>query len=140
LRQLHPLNQMPLSRVLAHTLPEFDAALQAALASGGKVFVLFTGAADPASGASWCPDCVDAKPALSAALEEAGAAGATTLVEVPLARAEYRGNAAHWARVHASVRLRAIPTLFKWGKAAKVGELVEGQCKDAASVRELVLE
>ena len=132
---------MPLKKILAHTLPEFDAALKLALsAEGARVFVLFTGGVDAATGASWCPDCVDAKPTLAAALEEAGAAGEVALVEVPLAREGYRGNPEHWARKHAGVRLKAIPTLFRWGKAAQVGALVEGQCKDAAAVRELVLE
>ena len=130
---------MPLTRLIANNAGEFDALLKQALAAGGKVFVLFTGGLDAATGKSWCPDCVDAKGPISAALEEAGAAGAVSLVEVPLVRAEYKGHADHWARTHAGVKLKAIPTLIKWGKVAKVGELVEGECSEA-NVRELVLE
>ena len=154
---------MPLSRVaVGDSAAAFDAALAAALATGARVFVLFTGAGSP----SWCPDCETAKPLLAATLEEAGGAGAVALLEVPLARAGYSGNAAHWARAHAGVKLQRIPTLAKWcaggeraaraarraprphatpprpprGKAKKVAEIVEGECGEAARVRELVLE
>jgi hypothetical protein len=135
---------MPLKRLLAHSLVEFDALLKEALATagaaaGGKVFVLFTGASG-ADGASWCPDCNECKPAVGAALAAAGEEGEVALVEVPLVRAEYRGNPEHWARKHAAVKLKAIPTLLRWGKVAKVAELVEGECADEARVKELVLE
>jgi hypothetical protein len=131
---------MPLTRVTVSSLAEFDAALAAALATpGARVFTLFSGATT-ASGASWCPDCDAAKPALAAAFDAAGATGAVTLITAPLVQAEYKGNAAHWARAHARVKLQRIPTLHKWGAAKKVGELVEGDCADEERVRELVLE
>jgi thiol-disulfide isomerase/thioredoxin len=138
-RRLALAATVPACAQLTSNYPSFSAftgeSLLLAVNSAPAVY-----AVDPATGASWCPDCVDSKPTLNAALEEAGAGGAVTLLEVPLARAEYKGNPEHWARKHAGVRLKAIPTLFRWGKAAKVGELVEGQCMDAASVRDLVLE
>lgn len=132
---------MPLRRVLVSSLAEFDTLLKESLArAGSKTVVLFTGALDEATGKSWCPDCSDSKAGINAALEEAGSEGDVSLLEVPLVRSEYRGNAAHWARVHPAVKLRAIPTLCLWGKTAKVAELVEGECMDAARVREMVLE
>ncbi len=38
----------------------FDAAMAELARSGGRVFVLFTGAKD-ATGVSWCPDCTRAE-------------------------------------------------------------------------------
>ena len=62
-----------------------------------------------------------------------------TLVEAPLARAEYKGNAAHWARVHPGAKLQRIPTLFRWGAGKKpIAALVEEQAKVAGLVAELV--
>jgi hypothetical protein len=126
-------------RITAATQAAFEAALSSALKAepASRVFVLFTGSSD-ASGHSWCPDCNDCKPLLKSVFEEAGAG--TTLVEVPLERSEYSGNAKHWARVHPSSKLQRIPTLMKWGKVNKVAELVEGECADASRVRELVLD
>jgi len=89
---------------------------------------------------SWCPDCADSKPLLEATFAEAGRVAELTLIEVPLVRAEYRGNAEHWARTLAGVKLQRIPTLMKMGAKAKVAELVEGECADAARVRQLVLD
>ena len=132
--------KMPLRRLLAKNLGEFETLLKESITSGARVFVLFTGDADPATGKSWCPDCNDSKPLLNATLEEAGGAGEVALVEVPLVRAEYKGNPDHWARKHAAAKLKAIPTLMRWGAVAKVGELVEGECMDAERVRELIME
>jgi hypothetical protein len=118
---------------------EFDSALATALASGSRVFVLFTGAAVE-GGASWCKDCEDCKPMLKAMFAEAGSIRATTLIEVPLAREGYKGNAANWARVHTSVKLTAVPTIMRWGKVKKLAELVDLECKDAGRVRDLVVD
>ena len=134
---------MPLRKYLANGLAEFDHLLKEALSvsasNGGKVFVLFTGEAG-SDGVSWCPDCQDCKPLLKSVFEEAGGAGDVSFIEVPLIRSEYKGNAEHWARKHASVKLAKIPTLIRWGKVNKVAECVEGECSDAARVRELVLD
>jgi hypothetical protein len=114
----------------------FDEALSSALSSSKSVFVLFTGAGVP----SWCPDCEDCKPLVKSVFEEAGGSRDVTLIEVPLARETYRGNAGHWARTHAAIKLQRIPTLARWGKAKKMAELVEGECADAGKVKELVLD
>ena len=125
---------MPLTRVNASSLAEFDAALAAALATPGeRVFTLFSGKD------GWCPDCEAAAPTLEAVFAEAGAGAAVTLITAKLVRDEYKGNASHWARAHARVKLARIPTLHKWGAAKKVAELVEGECADAERVRELVV-
>ena len=103
----------------------------------GTLLALFCGAHDQADGSSWCPDCNDAEPVIEAAL--AAAEGDITLVSVELARAEYKGNPNHWARVHAGVKLKAVPTLYRWGNGKKpVASLVEAQAKEAPLVEELI--
>jgi hypothetical protein len=131
-----------LIRVVASTPSAFDSALKehaaAMKAAGGKLFVLFTGAKE--NGVSWCPDCNDASPILDSVLSSSASTVPTTLLEVPLVRSEYKGNADHWARKHASAKLQRIPTLMRWGNKGKTGELIEDGCKDKALVEELVLE
>ena len=120
------------------------AALDAALASLGAeapkvaVYVLFSGAKSAETGASWCPDCVAAEPVLDRALAAGGSA--TALVYVPLERAEYRGNEAHWARMHPTFRLERIPTIFKMGATAQrsISQLVEAQCLDESLAADFV--
>ena len=130
---------MPLTKLIASSAAEYAAHFAAAVATGKPVFALFTGAAGE-DGKSWCPDCSEAKPLLEATFAEAGRAAELTLIEVPLVRAEYRGNAEHWARTMAGVKLQRIPTLMKMGAKVKVAELVEGECGDVARVREPVLD
>ena len=136
---LLPRSTMPLTKLVALNAAEYASHFAAAAAGGKPVFALFTGSAAE-DGRSWCPDCEDAKPLLGATFAEAGRAAELTLIEVPLVRAEYKGNAAHWARALAGVKLQRIPTLMKMGAKGKVAELVEGECADAARVRELVLD
>ena len=101
------------------------------------LLALFFGARDQPDGSSWCPDTNDAHPVIEAAL--AAVDGNVTLVEVPLPRAEYKGNAAHWARKHAGVQLQRIPTLYRWGAGtAPVRALVEEQAKVEKLVAELL--
>jgi hypothetical protein len=130
------------NRVVVRAPGDFDAALAAALAAPAptRVFAYFTGEKDASTGVSWCPDCVDAAPIVDAVLAEAAAAGPITLLECPVARSEYRGVPTHPYRVHGGIKLARIPTLMRWGKKAKTGELVEDACKDADAVRELVGE
>ena len=119
---------------------DFDAALASALSSGTtRVFALFTGA-PMENGDSWCKDCVECKPMVKAMFAEAGVIRDTTLIEIPLARDGYKGNAQNWARVHAGVKLTAVPTIMRWGKVKKLAECIDSECKDAGKVRELVVD
>jgi thiol-disulfide isomerase/thioredoxin len=129
---------MAVTKTIITSQRELDAQI-AEQGSGSKsVFVLFSGAVVPATGKSWCPDCVDAEPVIAGALEKAAESRDVVLLYIPLVREEYRGNAAHWARVHPSFKLERIPTLYKWGKTRAVGSLVEEQCKDAELVADFV--
>lgn len=81
--------------VTANTEAEFNAAVEAH-AGKAALFALFTGAVVPTTGRSWCPDCVEADPVLHAVFDKTEEP--TVLIQVPLVREEYKGNAAHWAR------------------------------------------
>jgi len=127
---------MGLTRETASTRAELSAATAAAAASGARVLLLFCGAVDPATGHSWCSDCVAAEPVLEAALAAAAAAaGARPLhvVEVPLVRADFKGVASHWAR-GAPYGVSRVPALCRWGAARVTAALFEDECKDAAGV------
>lgn len=128
-------------RIVVSQQAQFESALASeaqAAAGKGTLFVLFTGESG-ADGKSWCPDCNDAKPTIESVLIEASKQhGGVTLLEVPLVRQEYKGNASHWARTHAGAKLQRIPTLMRWGAKSKTGELVEGDCRNIALVRELM--
>jgi thiol-disulfide isomerase/thioredoxin len=125
------------TKTVVHTQAELDEKL----AAGGdaNTFVLFSGAVVPSTGQSWCPDCVEAEPVITAALNKAADGAKIELLYVPLVREEYRGNAAHWARVHPTFKLERIPTLYKMNKTGTkaLGSLVEDQCKDASLLEDL---
>ena len=83
------------SHIEVSTKAELDAAV-AANSSKKATFILFGGAVVPETGASWCPDCIEADPVIEKAFEKFEGDG--IVIKVPLVRADYKGNAAHWAR------------------------------------------
>jgi len=125
---------MGLTRTTASSRAEVAAAVAAASGAGARVVLLFCGAAD-ASGHSWCSDCVEAEPTLAAALAAAAAAGGRPLavVDVPLARADFKGVPSHWARAP-PFGVARVPALCRWGAARVTAALFEDECKDAAGV------
>lgn len=127
-------------KLVVSTQAELDEKIaDASAAAGTTTFVCFSGAVVEGTGKSWCPDCVDAEPVIYGALNKATESGPVQLIYVPLVRDEYKGNAAHWARVHPTFKLERIPTLYRLGKTGKaIGSLVEDQCKDAALLEEFV--
>ena len=71
----------------------FKAAFQAKAASGEKFVVIFTGTINEATGESWCPDCVVAKPNI-ARIVEAGSSDKAFLKGI-VSRNEWMGNKDH---------------------------------------------
>ena len=55
-----------------------------------------------------------------------------------LTTSSYKGNAQYPYRVHPKLLLKAIPTLYRWGKQGPVGSLVEGQILDVELLGALV--
>eukprot|EP00455_Lapot_gusevi_P012422 TRINITY_DN1588_c0_g1_i1.p2 TRINITY_DN1588_c0_g1~~TRINITY_DN1588_c0_g1_i1.p2 ORF type:complete len:136 (-),score=36.78 TRINITY_DN1588_c0_g1_i1:35-442(-) len=127
-------------KVVVQDPSQFDstiASLQNDAAIVKNLYVLVTGAVDPATGHSWCPDCVRADPVIMNHLSNIED---VTLVECPVLRANYRGNPQYPYRVHPQLRLQAVPTLYRWGKNGPVRSLVEDQCADAGLLEALTEE
>lgn len=90
----------------------------------GALLLYVTGAASPyTDGASWCPDCVDAKPAVLKGFQllkeryhngDANAPAANTVffVEAPVERSAYRGNPDYPYRTHEFLKIAGVPTVF----------------------------
>ncbi|XP_074658113.1 thioredoxin domain-containing protein 17-like [Tubulanus polymorphus] len=96
------------------------------------LFVLFTGAADPASGESWCPDCVKADPVIERNLAH--------LPEDSVFVKCIVGDRPTWKdpqnefRKHPKTLIKGIPTLLKWGTAERLGD---SQCANDDLVKML---
>lgn len=79
------------------------------------------------TGKSWCPDCTAAEPLIETALEDLPSG--YTFLEVPVVREEYK-KPDFVLRTHAQVKLRCVPTLFKWSAAGPGESLDDSQCMD----------
>ena len=55
---------MPCKQVACEGTDELFSKLAENEGANGNVYVLFTGKEDPATGESWCPDCVKGKTVL----------------------------------------------------------------------------
>ncbi|MCS6969770.1 MAG: DUF953 domain-containing protein [Planctomycetota bacterium] len=103
------------------------------LAQDSALF-LFFGSEDPATGVSWCPDCVLADPVLRATI--AAVAPELTVYECPVGpRAAWKGVETHPYRQHPAFRVQRIPTLVHFQHGLERGRLVEGACADAQAIR-----
>ncbi|RKP24717.1 hypothetical protein SYNPS1DRAFT_2118, partial [Syncephalis pseudoplumigaleata] len=70
------------------------------------------GSPSPATGLSWCPDCVDADPHIRTAIE---ALPDSLLILCPVGdRAAWKNQPQHPYRCHPAIALTAIPTLIRW--------------------------
>ena len=116
---------MPIHR---QTLPtDAKAALDRVKAERGAALFLFFGAEDPATGESWCPDCVTAEPVLRAAC--ARQRPDLVLNECPIGqRCDWKNQSAHPFRLDPDFRLARIPTLLLIEDGCETGRLVEGDC------------
>jgi hypothetical protein len=85
---------------------------------------------------SGCPDCVVAEPYIKTALTSLASSGDVLLVECPVLRSEYKGNPEYAYRVHPSLRITEVPTLFRWGKGKPVGKLQGSALENAETIVE----
>lgn len=103
------------------------AALDRLKADRGTALFLFFGAEDPATGTSWCPDCVTADPVLRAAC--ATQRPDLVLNECPVGqRSEWKNRPEHPYRLDPDFRVARIPTLLLIEDGCEAGRLVEGDC------------
>ena len=93
-----------------------------------KLFVQVVASDDPATGESWCGDCRRAKQPMHEALSQV--AGHVVVLNCPVTRAEYKGNAEHPYRTDERLQLTAVPTLYRWTADGPTDVLVEGDCSD----------
>lgn len=122
---------MPIVRLSAPT--DLDPALARLQSTGASALFLFFGSEDPATGASWCPDCVTADPVLRAAC--ARLRPDLILHECPVGqRSAWKNQPQHPYRLHPLARLARIPTLVWVEGGVERGRLVEGDCADPAKV------
>ena len=126
-----------LTRVVARSRADVASAI-ASSPPGARVLLLFCGEKG-AGGESWCSDCVEAEPALDAALAESAAERPILVVDVPLPRAEFKGVASHWARA-APFGVGRVPALCRWGAAKVTAAIFEDECKSKANVLEFLAE
>eukprot|EP00030_Apusomonadida_sp_AF-17_P008113 a846922_27.p1 GENE.a846922_27~~a846922_27.p1 ORF type:complete len:160 (+),score=55.38 a846922_27:71-481(+) len=97
-------------------------------------FCIFFGSEDPGTGESWCSDCVVADPLIRSSIRKL--APSATLFECPVGdRAAYKGMADHAYRVHAQIKLQAVPQFMCWTARGPIGgALVEEECHTAENV------
>eukprot|EP00043_Microstomoeca_roanoka_P011348 m.107056 g.107056 ORF g.107056 m.107056 type:complete len:126 (+) comp15172_c0_seq2:218-595(+) len=101
---------------------------------GGRVFVFCTGA-DDASGTSWCPDCVRAKPVVNEAMEKFSNENDVFIICDVGDRPTWK-DPNNVFRQDPKFRIKSVPTLLVWDTPMR---LVEGECADARKL-ELLFE
>ncbi|MBA3708555.1 MAG: DUF953 domain-containing protein [Planctomycetes bacterium] len=116
------------------TPAEAGSALESVQDRQGSALFLFFGSEDPATGQSWCPDCVTADPVLRRACSELRPG--IPLHECPVGlRADWKNQPAHAYRLHPAFHLERIPTLVLIEGGCERGRLVEGDCADRERVK-----
>ena len=117
-------------------LDEVLTAAEAGRPAGARVYVLVEGARDPATGISWCSDCVTAEPVIERVFAEAKER--VSLVRAEVQRAAYKGNAQHPFRTHPQLQLQRIPTLYRFKAGLVEDQLIETELHDVDKVRKFV--
>ena len=112
----------------------FPAILEENLAKP-SLSVIFTGDIDPATGKSWCPDCVAADPVIDLFLEDQKN---NTVLVCLVKREGYKGNPDHPYRTHPLIKLQSIPTLIQFKNGKEVGRCVERECRNEDSLYALM--
>ncbi|KAJ1727436.1 hypothetical protein LPJ61_004569 [Coemansia biformis] len=109
---------------------DFDDIVARALGESRNVFVLFFGREQPASGVSWCPDCVIADPIVRRAIAKVEG---SLLLEVPVDPRSDAASPANVFRERKDVRLDRVPALLRWTAAGpSQRRLVEDECREAS--------
>ncbi|XP_042298384.1 thioredoxin domain-containing protein 17 [Sceloporus undulatus] len=97
------------------------------------VFAYFSGDKDPASGGSWCPDCVKAEPIVRSQLPQLPEGAVFIYCQV--------GQREYWKDPNNEFRrvlkLTGVPTLLRYGTPQK---LVEEECFKPDLIRMLFTE
>ena len=100
-------------------------------AKSSSLFVLLVASADPQTGRSWCPDCVSVRDMLTAKFGALPPEAA--VIEAPVTRAEWAGNAAHPYRQQ-PFGATGVPCLLRLGPGGVESKLTEGELLDEAAL------
>ncbi|KAA0184142.1 hypothetical protein HAZT_HAZT008045 [Hyalella azteca] len=113
-------------------LDEYKEKLESLSSSGKTIIAMFSGGKDPATGQSWCPDCVVAQPVVDKAVSQASEDFIYVYCSV--------GGRDFWKdkncvfRTDPSLKLKSVPTLIKVGTPQR---LEEAQCANPKLVEML---
>ncbi|KAF8923777.1 Thioredoxin domain-containing protein 17 [Dissophora ornata] len=95
---------------------------------GKDVFVYFYASIDPATGKSWCPDCVTAGPIVE---ERFSKLDNVVFVDAPVGDRPTWKDPNHFLRHDKVIKITAVPTLVHWNT---LSQLVENDCEDLAKL------
>ena len=87
---------------------KFDEAFKAQAGKDEKFIVILTGSINEETNESWCPDCVEAKPAIQKLVD----AGSRPIVKGIVTRDEWRGNASHPYKVSPVLKAAGVPSVI----------------------------
>ncbi|KAF8937783.1 hypothetical protein BGZ47_008861 [Haplosporangium gracile] len=96
------------------------------------VFVYFYASIDPATGKSWCPDCVTAGPIIEEYFSKIDNA---VLIDAPVGDRPKWKDPNHFLRHDSVVKITAVPTLVHWSTKS---QLVENDCEDLTKLDKFV--
>ncbi|KAF9350100.1 Thioredoxin domain-containing protein 17 [Mortierella sp. AD094] len=99
---------------------------------GKEVFVYYYASIDPATGKSWCPDCVTAGPIVQ---ERFSKLDNVVFVDAPVGDRPTWKDPNHPYRHDKVVKISAVPTLVHWNTKS---QLVENDCEDLAKLDEFL--
>ncbi|KAF9094474.1 Thioredoxin domain-containing protein 17 [Mortierella sp. AD031] len=125
---------MPATIVKVPVIEDIHAAVNQAVQDhkDKDVFVYFYASIDPATGKSWCPDCVTAGPIVEnyfCKLDN------VVLVDAPVGDRSKWKDPNHFLRHDKDVKITAVPTLIHWSTKS---QLVENDCEDLAKLEKFV--
>jgi hypothetical protein len=92
-----------------HDTNEFLPTLEAIGKEQETVIAIITGANDPATGKSWCPDCVRAKPNLE---QHVIANAKGKIIMAIVKREEWSGRSDHPYKQSALLKAKGVPTML----------------------------
>lgn len=103
--------------------------------SNTPLFLLFTGAKNPSTGVSWCPDCVRADPVIESELSLLKEGYTILICDVD--REEYRSKE-YVFRKDPRINLKCVPTLIKLSNGKVSASLNDSQSQISDLVKELI--
>ena len=125
-------------KITCETPSQFDACLaqaEALCTDDTQLYIYFTGAKNPDTGVSWCPDCTRAEPLVNKVLS--GLPAGCIFLEVPIQREDFR-QPEFGLRSDPRVVLKCVPTLMKWVRGKALGRLDDRQSQIEEMIVDLV--